>query len=90
MDEVGLDIRGQRSKSVREYMGKMHFQYLITVCAQADRNCPTTFPDITARLFWPFEDPAQAQGSEAQKLAKFRQVRDQIEARIKAWIRQPQ
>ena len=90
MEEVGLDIRSQRSKSVREYLGKMHFRYLITVCAQADRNCPTTFPGITARLFWPFEDPAQEQGSEEQKLAKFRQVRDQIEARIRAWMQQPQ
>jgi len=88
MDEAGLDIRGQRSKSVREYLGKMHFQYLITVCAQADRNCPTTFPEITARLYWPFEDPAQAQGNEEHKLAKFRQVRDQIEARIRTWMQQ--
>ena len=47
MEEAGLDISGQRSKSVREYLGKMHFQYLIIVCEQADRNCPTTFPGIT-------------------------------------------
>ncbi len=86
MDEVGLDISAQRSKSVREYLGKMHFQYLITVCAQADRNCPTTFPGITARLFWPFEDPASFAGAEEEKLAKFREVRDRIEARIRAWI----
>jgi arsenate reductase len=88
MKEVGSDISGQRSKSVREYMGKMHFHYLIVVCEQAQRNCPRIFPDTGVKLFWPFEDPAQAEGSPEEKLAKFRQVRDLIEAKIKSWIAQ--
>jgi arsenate reductase len=88
MKEAGSDISGQRAKSVREYMGKMHFHYLIVVCEQAQRNCPRIFPDTGVKLFWPFEDPAQAEGTPEEKRAKFRQVRDQIEAKIKSWIAQ--
>ena len=88
MQEAGIDISRQRSKSVREYLGKAHFHHLIFVCEQADRNCPKTFPDIGERLFWPFEDPASYAGTDDEKLAKFREIRDQIEARIRAWIKE--
>lgn len=86
MKERGIDISRQRAKSVREYMGKAHFQYLIVVCKETQRDCPRIFPDTGNRLFWPFEDPASFAGTDNEKLEKFRQVRDQIEARIKAWI----
>jgi arsenate reductase len=86
MEEVGVDMSGHYSKSVREYMGKLHFGYLVTVCARAEEKCPTTFPGVSQRLHWAFDDPAAAQGSHEEKLAKFRQVRDQIEQRIKAWL----
>ncbi len=86
MAEVGIDVSAQRSKGAEEYLGKVLFQYLITVCDDADKNCPTTWPGIANRLHWSFEDPAAARGSEEEKLAKFRQVRDQIEARVKLWV----
>jgi arsenate reductase len=86
MREVGIDISGQRSKSVKEFLGKMCFTYLITVCAEAEANCPTTFPGISHRLSWALDDPAIVGGSEEEKLQKFREVRDQIENRIKLWI----
>ncbi len=86
MREAGIDLCGQYSKSVKEYLGKMSFTYLITVCAQAEASCPTTFPGISHRLTWAFDDPAAAGGSEEEKLQKFREVRDQIEKRIKLWI----
>ena len=86
MEEVGISLSGQHSKQVKEYMGKIHFGYLITVCDEAEKNCPTTFPGIGQRLHWSFEDPAAFIGSEDEKLAKFREVRDQIEQRIKAWL----
>ena len=86
MAEAGIDVSGQRSKGAEEYLGKVLFQYLITVCDDADKNCPTTWPGIANRLHWSFEDPAAAQGSEQEKLSKFRQVRDQIEARVKLWV----
>jgi arsenate reductase len=86
MQEIGFDLAGQRSKDVTEYMGKMHFGYLITVCADAERRCPKVFPGVSQRLHWPFEDPAAFVGSEEETLEKFREVRDQIEQRIKAWL----
>ena len=86
MNEIGLDLTGQSSKSVTEYLGKFHFGYLITVCARAEKNCPTVFPGISQRLHWNFEDPAAFVGSESEKLATFRIVRDQIGARIQAWL----
>jgi len=86
MAEAGIDISEQRSKSVREYMGHMHFDYLVTVCHHAEENCPTTFLGFGTRLHWSFEDPAAFVGSEADSLAKFREVRDQIADQIQVWI----
>jgi len=86
MEEVGLDLAGQRSKSISEYMGKVHFGYLITVCANAEEKCPAVFPGMGQRLHWPFEDPAAFEGSDEEKKVKFREVRDQIEQRIKDWL----
>jgi arsenate reductase len=86
MEEIGIDISGQRSKGVREYLGHKHFGYLITVCSDADAKCPTTFPGVGRRMHWPFDDPAAFVGSEEATLAKFRQVRDQIHSRLAAWL----
>jgi arsenate reductase len=86
MAEVGLDLAGQRSKDVIEYMGKTHFGYLITVCADAEARCPSVFPGVGQRLHWPIEDPAAFVGSEEETLTKFRQARDEIEQRIQTWL----
>ena len=86
MEEIGVSLSGQYSKHVKEYMGKVHFGYLITVCDEAEKNCPTAFPGIGQRIHWSFEDPAAFVGSDDEKLTKFREVRDQIERRIKEWL----
>jgi arsenate reductase len=86
MQEVGISVDSQYSKSLREYLGKQLFAYLITVCADAEEQCPTVWPGVQHRLHWSFEDPAAFQGSEAEKLAKFREVRSQIDAAIKTFI----
>ena len=83
--EAGLDMAGQYSKSVNEYLGKIDFGYVITVCANAEKRCPF-FPGRTVRLHWPFEDPAKFVGTEEEKLNKFREIRDLIEAKIKTWV----
>jgi arsenate reductase len=90
MEEIGVSLSGQYSKHVNEYMGKMHFAYLITVCDAANKSCPTVFPGLGRRLHWSFEDPAAFVGSEDEKLAKFREVRDRIEQRIKEWLMEQQ
>ena len=88
MAEKGFELAAQYSKSVQEYLGKMTFDYLITVCNKAEQDCPIAFPGVRQRLFWPFEDPAAHPGPENEKLEKFRQIRNQIESRIKLWLQE--
>lgn len=85
MAEVGIDLSSHRPKGLDEYLMKMHIGYLITVCQNAEEKCPI-YPGPVVREYWGFEDPAAFEGSEEEKLAKFRQVRDQIEARVIAWL----
>jgi arsenate reductase (thioredoxin) len=86
MQEIGISLEGHNSKHVSEYMGKLHFGYLITVCSDAEEKCPATFPDISQRLHWSFEDPAAFKGSDNEKLQKFREIREQIDRRIINWL----
>lgn len=88
MGERGFDIGAARAKGLDEFLGKVHFGYLITVCDRANQGCPT-FPGMGTRLHWPFDDPAQAEGDSEERLAAFREVRDQIEARIREWLAAP-
>jgi arsenate reductase len=84
MREIGIDISGHRSKSVDEFAGQ-DLDLVITACDNAKESCPV-FPGRTQRLHWPFEDPAALAGSEEQRLAAFRSIRDQIQARIKLFL----
>jgi len=88
MQEKGFDLSGQRSKGVQEYLGKVLIQTLITLCDDAEKNCPTVWPGISTHLHWSFEDPSAFEGTDVQKLEKFRQIRDQIETRIIAWLKE--
>ncbi len=80
MDELGIDISGQESKTLDIYLGDT-FDYVITVCDDANEACPV-FPGAKRRLHWSFEDPAQATGSEEERLRVFQSVRDEIKERI--------
>ena len=80
MAELGIDIAGQRSKTTDEYSGQ-EFDHVVTVCDDAKEACPY-FPGARRRLNWSFEDPSAATGSDDERLAVFRRVRDQIAARI--------
>lgn len=85
--EIGIDVSDARSKGVKELLGKAPIHHLIVVCHDAEGKCPTVWPGVFNRMFWPFEDPAAFVGSEAECLAKFREVRDQIDKRIEEWLR---
>jgi len=87
MEEIGFDLSDHRSKGLKEFMGKMHIGYLITVCSNAEEKCPF-FPGIAKRLHWPFDDPATFEGTEEEKLAKFREVREQIKEKIQSWLKE--
>lgn len=86
MEEKGINLEGHYAKDVRDYMGKKYFSYVITVCSRAEESCPTSFPRVGGILHWTFDDPAAVTGSDEEKLVKFREIRDQIEQRIKEWL----
>ncbi len=83
--EIGIDSRDQTSKDLAQFLGRVHFGYVITVCANAEARCPI-FPGVGVRLHWPFDDPAAAEGSNEERLAVFRRVRDEIEAQVRTWL----
>lgn len=84
MNEIGIDISGHRSKSVDEFTGQ-EFENVITVCDNANESCPF-FSGKTQRLHWSIEDPVSAQGSEEERRAAFRKVRDQLHGRIRVFL----
>lgn len=87
LDEIGIDSSQQYAKPLSKYVGKKDFDYLITVCSKADERCPV-FPGVGLRMHWPFEDPAAFKGSDSEKTAKFRDIRNQIEAKIFTWLKE--
>ena len=82
MAEIGIDITGQSSKRLDSYLGEQ-FAYAITVCDEAREACPY-FPGAERQLHWSFDDPSAATGTEDERLAVFRRVRDEIGARIRS------
>ena len=80
MAELGIDLSSHRSKSVDEFLHH-EFRYVFTVCDNARDSCPL-LPGPAERIHWSFEDPAAVQGSEEDRLAAFRRIRDQIQTRV--------
>lgn len=78
MAEVGIDISGQRSKSATEFEDQP-FDLVLTVCDHARESCPL-YPGAKRLIHHSFEDPAQVAGTEEERLAAFRRVRNQIQA----------
>jgi len=83
MREVGIDISSQRPKSVMEYMSGFNFDNVITVCADAEENCPTVFLNMGTHDHWPFDDPAKFIGNEEQRLEQTQRVRERIEDHLR-------
>jgi arsenate reductase (thioredoxin) len=82
MEEIGVDISGQESKTLDRYLHEP-FDHVITVCDEANESCPF-FPGAASRLHWSFEDPSKAEGSKEERLAVFRRVRNGIRDRVQA------
>lgn len=83
MREAGVNISAHTSKHMNEFLNRQ-VETVITVCGNADAACPL-FPSQVNHHHWPFDDPALATGTEAEKLALFRRVRDQIAAVFRAY-----
>ena len=84
MREEGIDISGQRSKSVDEFSGQ-EFDYVITVCDNANQQCPM-FPGASRRIHWSIEDPAAVEGDDETRLTAFRQARNALRQRLQGFI----
>jgi arsenate reductase len=84
MKEIGIDISGHRSKSVDEFIGQP-LDFVITVCDNANETCPVFIGDVK-RLRWPFDDPANVEGSDEVRKTAFRQTRDRIHGRIMVFL----
>lgn len=84
MGEIGIDITSHRSKSVDEF-SEDEFDYIITVCDNARESCPV-FPGRAKRIHWSFDDPAAVDGSDQERLASFRTVRDEIRGRLHRFV----
>lgn len=86
MAEVGIDLSGHQAQGVDQYLGRAAVHYLIVVCDKAARTCPRIWPGMRERFIWAFDDPSAAEGTDEQKLAVFRRVRDGIRAKLEAWV----
>jgi len=89
MNEIGIDISSQQPKSIKEYLGKQYLSWMIVVCDKAQNACPRVWPMLreNARLYWPFDDPAEAIGTDEEKKEVFRRVRDEIKTQIESWLK---
>ena len=87
MREIGIDIGGHESKTLDRFLDEP-WDHVITVCDSANESCPV-FPRAAHRLHWTFEDPSRATGADDERLQVFRRSRDEIAARIRAWIAPP-
>lgn len=86
LEELGIDTGGLRAKPLSEYLGRRRVHQAIVVCESARQRCPSTYPFALRTHFWPFDDPAAVEGSDSERRAAFRAVRDAIRARIAAWV----
>lgn len=84
MAEIGIDIAGQRSKTMDEFAGE-RFDYVITLCGDANEKCPLFFGGVR-RVHIGFDDPSRLTGSAAELLPEFRRVRDEIRRRLSEYL----
>jgi arsenate reductase (thioredoxin) len=87
MAELGVDISAQESETLERYLGET-LDLVVTVCDDANESCPT-FPGARERLHWSFPDPSKAAGGYKERLRAFREVRDEIRARIEGELAKP-
>lgn len=89
MREAGIDISGQRPKGIETYLGREAVRHVLIVCDRANATCPRIWPGAYTREYMPFEDPAEYVAKPEEALAKFRLVRDEIDAAMKVWVPSP-
>jgi arsenate reductase len=86
LEEVGIDTSTLRAEGLDKYLAKISVQYAIVLCEKTQAQCPRLYPFAQQTLYWPFEDPVAFRGTPEAQLRKFREVRDQIQARLVGWL----
>lgn len=86
IEEAGIDVSHLRSKDLGDFLGKVSIHHAIIVCEAANDHCPRLHPFALNVHHWPFPDPVALEGTEEERLAAFREVRDSIEVRIRRWL----
>ena len=88
MTEIGISMKGQYAKPAKEYIDRNEkFDYVVTVCDESSaERCPI-FPGKHSRMHWGFPDPSALQGTDEQKLAGIRPIRDDIQQKVLAWLK---
>jgi len=86
LEEVGADTSTLQAKDVRPFLGKLDVRYLITVSHSTAEKGPTVFPGAIYYFSWDLADPEKVPGTGQDKLAQYRQLRDQIDQRIRDWL----
>lgn len=86
LEEDGIDTSGLRAEGLERYMAKVTVHSAIVVCERTQAQCPRLYPFAQQVLYWPFEDPAAFAGAPREQLEKFREVRDQIDERVRTWL----
>ncbi|WP_339909420.1 arsenate reductase ArsC [Symmachiella dynata] len=84
MQEMNIDISEHQSKSLDQFQNQP-FDLVVTVCDNAKESCPV-FPGAKTTLHWPFQDPADATGSEEEQMTVFRRIRDEIKDKIETYL----
>ncbi len=87
MEEIGFNLTDHYSKDLKEYLGDIHFDVVITLCKQANNLCPI-IPGIEKKILWEIEDPSKFNESNEKKIEKFREIRDIIEEKIQIFLRE--
>lgn len=88
MEERGIDISGQTSKSIDSFTGREFFDHIIIVCQESEADCPTLYPFALDVMRWPLNDPASVSGENPEAaMQTFRDVRDELEHKLTDWLK---
>ena len=90
LNEIGADTRTLRAKGIGEFLGKVRADYVVIVCERAESICPRVYPFTRHMMHWPFADPQRIVGSLEIQMQAFREVRDAIDTRLRAWLHEVQ
>lgn len=86
LEELGVPTDALHAKNVGEYLGKLHFGYVITVCDYAEQHCPTAFLSMGQRMHWSLEDPLKFRGTEEETVAAFQRICGETDQIIRTWL----